>query len=78
MTITAIREKLHHQIDAADDKQVEAIYSVVTNELSAKKIHSQDYDQKIKILEQACIDRLFLADLKEIQNDFAHLDNEDL
>ena len=33
MTIAAIREKLHGYIDTADDKKVEAIYTIVENEI---------------------------------------------
>ena len=33
MTITAIREKLHHYIDVAGDKKIEAIFTVMENDI---------------------------------------------
>ncbi len=34
MTITAIREKLHEYINTADDRKVEALYTVIENDLA--------------------------------------------
>jgi hypothetical protein len=79
MTIAAIREKLHDFVNTADDKNVKAIYTAV-EELTEKSnswVDKADI-KKIEIMKQAAIDPLFLADLKEIQDDFAHLDNENI
>jgi hypothetical protein len=79
MTIAAIREKLHDFVNTADDKNVKAIYTVV-EELTEKSNSWVDKAgiKKIEMMKQAAIDPLFLADLKEIQDDFAHLDNESI
>lgn len=36
MTTAAIREKLHEYIDFADDRKVEAIYTIMENEITEK------------------------------------------
>lgn len=36
MTIAAIREKLHEYINIADDKKIEAIYTIVESEIVEK------------------------------------------
>ncbi len=78
MTIAAIREKLHDYINIADDKKVEAIYIMVEDELAEKTGPGEVIIKKANVMKQAASDPLFLADLREIQDDFAHLDNANI
>ncbi|TFF36924.1 hypothetical protein [Mucilaginibacter psychrotolerans] len=75
MTITAIREKLHDYIDSADVKRVQALYSKMEDDISEKKLSTE---KKIALLEQAANDPLFLADQKEIMDDFHLIDDENI
>ncbi|MCW3126352.1 MAG: hypothetical protein JWO03_2010 [Bacteroidetes bacterium] len=36
MTTTAIREKLHHYIDGADDKKIKAIYTILAEDIATE------------------------------------------
>jgi putative addiction module component (TIGR02574 family) len=42
MTTAAKREKLHHFIDTADDKQVKSIYSIFEDQIAPKYDHWED------------------------------------
>jgi len=44
MTTATIREKLHDYINIADDKKVEAIYTMVEDEIAEKFDHWQDQE----------------------------------
>lgn len=52
MTVTVIREKLHEYIDAADDKQIKAIFTILE-----EKIINEPYDWSK--------DKEFVAELDE-------------
>ena len=52
MTVTAIRERLHEYINAADDKQIKAIYTILED-----KIVHEPYDWSK--------DKEFVAELDE-------------
>jgi hypothetical protein len=80
MTTTAIRKKLHNFINTADDKQVKAVYSIFENEITGKSKSNNPLTQKQKldVIKKASTDPLFLADLKEISDDFAIVDNENI
>jgi len=82
MTTATIRKKLHDYINIADDKKVEAIYTIVEDDLengtvkgAVKKLSKTE---KIIFIKQASFDPLFLADLKEIKDDFDAIDGESL
>jgi hypothetical protein len=72
MTTAVIREKLHQYIDIADEKKLEAIYTMM-DELEHDQFLKTD---KMVLMQQAASDKLFLADLKEVKDDFNILDNE--
>jgi len=42
MTHSAIRQQLHHYIDTADDKKIEAIYTILENDL----VSAADYGEE--------------------------------
>ena len=51
MTIEAIREKLHDFIDHADDKKVEAIFTLVEGEIT-EKLNWWEDEEFVKELDQ--------------------------
>ena len=82
MTTATIRKKLHDYINIADDKKVKAIYTIVEDEMeSGNGIISEEArlkTKKIELMKQASSDPLFLADLKEIRDDFDVVDTENI
>jgi len=78
MTTATIRKKLHDFINTADDKHVKAVYSIVEKEVARELSddNASSKNNKIKLMKQASSDPLFLADLKEINEDFTAIDNE--
>lgn len=80
MTTAAIREKLHNLINTADDKHVKAVYSIFEEEIAGKLAMegTSSKEDNIKLMKQASSDPLFLADLKEINEDFSAIDNESI
>lgn len=42
MTNTAIRQKLHNYLEIADDKKLEAIYTIMENEIEESSITYTD------------------------------------
>jgi hypothetical protein len=80
MTTAAIREKLHDFVNTADDKKVEAIYTFVNGEINDELKTSKSLSQmeKIKAMKEASNDPLFLADMKEISEDFSAIDHENI
>lgn len=75
MTVTAIREKLHDLIDTVSDHQVKEIYSFAEREIIDREA---DKRRKIELMKQASSDPLFLADMKEINDDFQAADIENI
>ncbi|MFI5137455.1 MAG: hypothetical protein ACHQIM_06485 [Sphingobacteriales bacterium] len=74
MTTAYKREKLHDFIDTADDQQVKAFYNKIEGYISDKPEASDSLIkmEKLYVMKQASSDPLFLADLKEINDDFAN------
>ena len=64
MKITTIRAKLHRYIDAANDKKLEAIFSMVKKEMEEKYDHWEDEG--------------FLAEIKSRIDDIENGNNEGL
>jgi len=75
MTVTAIREKLHDLIDTVSDRQVKEIYSFAEREITDREA---DKRRKIELMKQAASDPMFLADMKEINDDFGVVDSENI
>jgi len=76
MTTATKRKKLQDIINAADDKKVDAIYTIIEDEF-AKDLSttaSMYRNDKLELMKQASTDPLFLADLNEIRADFDFLD----
>jgi hypothetical protein len=80
MTTAVKRKKLHNFIDTADDKKIKAIYNMIEEEIVEKSEVNNSVSKisKMDIMKQASSDPLFLADLKEIREDFAIADNENI
>jgi hypothetical protein len=80
MTTAVKRKKLHNFIDTADDKKIKAIYNMIEEEIVEKSEANNSVSKisKMDIMKQASSDPLFLADLKEIREDFAIADNENI
>jgi hypothetical protein len=80
MTTAVIRKKLHSFIDTADDKKVKEFYTIVENEIVeiSKNDGFLSKAQKIELIKQASSDPLFLADMKEISEDFSVVDHENI
>jgi len=106
MTTATKRKKLHDFVNAADDKQLDVIYTFVEHEIGDDYEHWADEDfvkeidkrlqdfesgktkglsweevktkSKLKLMQEASTDPLFLADMNEIMNDFDHVDGENL
>jgi hypothetical protein len=74
MTTATKREKLSQYIKIADDKKVEELYTIAGDGIAAVKHLSKA--EKVALIKQAASDPLFLADLKEIRNDFENIDRE--
>jgi hypothetical protein len=76
MTTATKRKKLQDVINAADDKKVEAIYTMVEEKATKDLTTHMSVDRKAKfeLMKQASTDPLFLADLEEIKADFEFLD----
>ena len=70
MTMDYKRKKLHDWIDLAEDKQIDRMFSF------AEDLHSNDLNKtkKIALTQEASSDPLFLADIKEIGEDFDAVD----
>lgn len=45
-------------------------------EQSSRDASSETEEEKLRLIEQAASDPLFLADLREVMNDFKHVDAE--
>lgn len=71
---------MHNLIDTADDKKVEAIYTMVKVEIAEESGANSSLSKKKKIdfMKQASSDPLFLTDLSEIRDDFDFVDNENI
>jgi hypothetical protein len=85
MGTETIRERLHGYIDFADDKKINAIYTMVEDEiveerstLESKRNAPLSKTEKIILMQDASRDLLFLADVKEISEDFGAVDKDDL
>jgi pyoverdine/dityrosine biosynthesis protein Dit1 len=74
MTIATKRKKLHELIDTVNDSQVKEIYSFAEREIMDYGADSLSKQEKIELMKQASYDPLFLADMKEIDNDFGIAD----
>lgn len=75
MTIATKRKKLHDFVDSADDQQVKAMYNKIEGYITGKS-DAADISIAMKkrdVMKQASKDPLFLADLREINDDFANL-----
>ena len=72
MTTATKREKLHVFIDTADDQQIKAFYNKIGDYITGKSgaADSSIKMEKLEALKRASTDPLFLADLKEISDDF--------
>lgn len=70
MTTAAKREKLHDFVDSADDLQVKAIYDKIEDYITGKLSDSIIKMKKMDVMKQALNDSSFLADRKEIKDDF--------
>jgi hypothetical protein len=81
MTTATIRKKLHGFIDTANDKKVKEIYyTIVEDEVIGKSKNDAVLSkaEKIELMKQAANDHLFLADMKEISDDFSIVDHENI
>ncbi len=78
MTTAVKRKQLHTFIDTADDKKIKAIYSMIEDEMSVKSEADNPLSKtsKMDVMKQASSDPIFLADSKEIRDDFAIVDSE--
>jgi len=80
MTTAVKRKKLRGFIDTADDQIVEEIYSMVEKDISVKLKAPDGLSraEKIELMKQASNDPLFLADMKEVNEDFSFVDHENI
>jgi hypothetical protein len=81
MTTAVIRKKLHGFIDTANDKKVKEIYYTMIEDEIIEKSKSDTVlskAEKIELMKQASNDPLFLADIKEISEDFSAVDFENI
>jgi len=81
MTTAVIRKKLHGFIDTANDKKVKEIYYTMIEDEIIEKSKSDTVlskAKKIELMKQASNDPLFLADIKEISEDFSAVDFENI
>ncbi len=72
MTTAAKKKKLHDFINTADDQQITAFYNKIEGLIPINSIasKSQIKMEKLEVIKQAQNDPLFLADMKEIWDDF--------
>jgi hypothetical protein len=72
MTTADKREKLHNLIDNADDEQLMAMYKKIEVYLLEKSNDTESSTKmdKMEVMKQAANDPLFLADMKEVMDDF--------
>ena len=80
MTVATKRKKLHELINTIDDVKVNAIFSIVESEVSnhLAAVNQSINSEQIALMKQAAFDPLFLDDLKEISDDFAAADRENI
>ena len=70
MTTAAIRKRLHDYINIADDKIVEAIYSIVkreiieNNDLWEEEYFLNDQDRRMEELESGKVEGVTIEELK--------------
>jgi hypothetical protein len=78
MTIIEKKEKLHEFINTADDKKIDAIYTLFEDYIEEQLETSGSLlaMSKMNLMKQASSDPLFLADVKEVSDDFDFMDNE--
>jgi hypothetical protein len=78
MTTATKRKKLHELIDTVNDSLVKEIYSFAEREIIDCGVDSLSKREKIELMKQASVDPLFLADMKEINDDFQAIDTENI
>jgi hypothetical protein len=59
MEQASIKQKLHHYIDVADEKKLQAIYTILEDEIEGEYFYTQDeikmfYDRRQKHLNGEC------------------------
>ncbi|MDB5130432.1 MAG: hypothetical protein JWR02_181 [Mucilaginibacter sp.] len=70
MKTAAKREKLHDFVDSAYDLQVKAIYGKIEDYITRKSSDSIIKMKKMDVMKQALNHPLFLAERKEVKDDF--------
>jgi hypothetical protein len=72
MNTAAKKKKLHDFIDTADDQQIIAFYNKIEGVITINSIASDSLIkiEKLELMKQASNDPLFLADMKEVMDDF--------
>lgn len=72
MTTAAKKKKMRDFIDTADDQQVTAFYNKIEGLIPGNSMASgsQYKMEKSDLMKQASDDPLFLADMKEVMDDF--------
>jgi hypothetical protein len=77
MTVAAIRKKLHNLIDTANEGKLKEFYSYAEREIIDQEGDNYGRGKKVE-MKQASADPLFLADVREISEDFHDVDAENI
>jgi hypothetical protein len=78
MTVAAIRKKLHNLIDTANEGKLKEFYSYAEREIIDHEGDNYGRGKKVDLMKQASADPLFLADVREISEDFQAVDAENI